>query len=230
MNIKNYVISAQQAFMAAVLVLSLLVSTFFMVEPKIGQAVDSGPFTIKQTIDGEISFLVDAPNVVMSGSLNGVTGGTANGTSTAVVTTNSSTGYTMSIAFFDNAGDSAMYGDTTFSDAIQDYASTSEPSYGFSTASSAAVFAFTASADNTSDVDLSFNDDGSSCNSAGSVNPGTCWRGPTVSGFQIIDRSTSANTGATTTINFRVHVPNSPSPAVVTDTYTATATLTAVNQ
>jgi len=232
MNIKHYITSLHQSLLVAVLITTLLFVTFFVVEPRIGLAVDSGPFTIKQTITGEISFLVDAPNVVMSGSLNGVTGGTANGTSTAVITTNSSTGYTMTIAYFDNGTGNAMLGDVTASEAIHDYvASSSEPTYGFHTSSSSSVFGYTATADNVSDVDLSFQDDGGgNCNASGTSNPGTCWMEPATTTFQIIDRSTSANSGATTTLNFRVYVPNSPSPALVTDVYTATATLTALNQ
>jgi hypothetical protein len=232
MGTKNYITYARHSLMVATLIVVLLFTTFFIVEPRIGQAVDSGPFTIKQTITGEISFLVDATDVTMSGSLNGVTGGTANGTTTAVVTTNSSTGYTMSIAYFDNGTDNAMLGDVSASTAIHDYtASSSEPTYGFHTASSSSVFAYTATADNVSDVDLSFQDDGAgNCNASGTSNPGTCWMEPTVAGFQIIDRGSSSAGGATTTINFRVYVPNSPSPALVTDVYTATATLTALNQ
>ena len=232
MNIKHYLNSAQQAFMAALLIVTLLGATFFMVEPKLGQAA-TDVFTIKQTITGELSFLVVAPDVVMDGSLAGVTGGTSNGTTTAVITTNSSTGYTMSIAFEDNAGDSAMYGDSTGSDAIHDYtASSSEPTYGFHTASTSAVFGYTAFSTTTaSDIDASFKDDGGGNCGSGTGNISVCWMEPTVGAFQIVDSAAQAyNTGATTSIAFKVYVPNAPSPAVETDTYTATATLTAVTK
>ncbi|USN88111.1 MAG: hypothetical protein H6779_01540 [Candidatus Nomurabacteria bacterium] len=232
MNINHYINSAWQALLTSFVIITFVAATFFVAEPRVGQAVDSNAFTIKQTITGEISFLVQPTDVTMSGSINGVTGGTSNGTTTAVVTTNSSTGYTMSIAFTDNGTDNAMVGDAYAGTSIHDYtASSSEPTYGFYTASTSAVFAYTATADNASDVDQSFQDNGAgSCNTSGSSNPLTCWMEPQTTGFQIINRSSAATTGATTTINFRVYVPNSPSPTIETDTYTATATLTALNQ
>ncbi len=228
MNIKHYLNSAQQALIAAFLVVSLLGATFFIVEPSIGQAVDD-TFTIKQTITGEISFMASTSDVTMNGSINGVTGGTANGTTTAVVTTNNSTGYNMTIAFEDNAGDSAMYGDVSSSDAIHDYtASSSEPTYNFHTSSSSAVFGYTVSSAVAADADDSFKDNGAGTCGSGTNKYQVCWMEPTVAAFTIVDRANAATDGATTTLNFRVYVPNSPSPALVTDTYTATATLTAV--
>ncbi len=231
MNTKHYLVALQQSIVATLLIVALACMTFFVVEPNVGQAIDSGPFTIKQTITGEISFLVDAANVTMTGSINGVTGGTSNGTTSVKVTTNNSNGYTMSIAFATNTTPNAMLGDVSLSESIHDYpASSSEPTYGFYTASTSAVFAYTATADNTSDVDQSFQDNGAGlCNTPGSSNPGVCWMEPSQSSFQIINRGSAAVSGATSTINFRVYVPNAPSPALVTDVYTATATLTALN-
>lgn len=233
MNTQYYLAATKQAFIAAGLVMTLLAASFFLVEPRVGQAVDSGPFTIKQTITGEISFLVNAANVTATGSINGLTGGTSNGTTTAVVQSNSSTGYEMFISFFNNGTDNAMYGDAVGSDAIRDYpASTTEPSYGFYTASTSSVFGYTVGANTPSDLDASFLHNGSSaCNTGSSNTPAfNCWMQPTTSNFKIINRTTAATSGATTTIAFRVHVPNNPSPALVAGVYTATATLTALNQ
>ncbi len=231
MNSKHYLKSIEKSAIATFLIVALVAVTFFVAEPKVGQAVDSGPFTIKQTITGEISFTTNASNVTMSGNLNGVTGGTANGTTTAVVTTNNSAGYTMTIAFADNTTDNAMLGESTLSTAIRDYpASSSEPTYGFYTASSSSVFGYSVTASTTSDLDASFKHDGASlCNTGSTVTPGVCWMEPKTSSFQIINRGTAATAGATTTISFKVHVPNAPSPVLVTDVYTATATLTALN-
>lgn len=231
MNTKNYLQALEQSAVATFLIVALLAVTFFVAEPSVGQAVDSTAFTIKQTITPEISFLVNAPNVTMNGSLNGVTGGTANGTTSAVVTTNNSNGYTMTIAFANNTTDNAMLGDVSLSTAIRDYpASSSEPTYGFYTSSSSSVFGYSVTASTTSDLDASFKHDGTSlCNTGAVVTPGICWMEPKTTSFQIINRGTAATSGATTTISFKVHVPNAPSPALVTDVYTATATLTALN-
>lgn len=223
----------EQTLIATLIAVFLLATSFFLLEPKVGQAVTSGPFTIQQTVTAEISFLVDASNVTMSGSINGITGGTSNGTTTAVVRTNNPAGYTMSIAYANNSTPNAMLGDTTANESIHDYtASSSEPTYTFHTSSSSAVFAYTASAANTSDLDQSFKDNGSGlCNNGSNDTSGysTCWMEPSTSGFQIINRGTDAPSGATTTLNFRVYVPNAPSPSLQADTYTATATLTALN-
>lgn len=233
MNTQHYLHASTQAFVASVLAVTVLMMSYFIIEPQVGQAqATSGPFTIKTTITGEISFLVNAANVIATTSINGITGGTANGSTTAVVQTNSSTGYEMSIAFANNTTPNAMRGDSSLSESIRDYPATGgEPTFLFSTASTAAVFGYTVSAALDTDLDPSFLDDGSSCNQvAGDYTADRCWMEPSTSNFQIIDRTSAATTGATTTVHFRIYVPNNPSPAVVTDTYTATATLTATNQ
>jgi hypothetical protein len=219
MNTKHYLHSATHAFIAATVIFAVLTMSYFIVEPQVGRAQDtSGPFTITQEIVGETSFIVDAVNTTMVGSLNGITGGTANGSTTVSVRTNSPTGYTMDIAFFNNGTDNAMLGSTTGSQAIRDYPATGgEPTITFSTASTSSVFGYTVRADDSSDLDQSFFNDNTDCNAGG--NPGAtttnCWMEPLTSAFQIIDRDTDAPTGATSTLYFRVHVPNNPVPGVV---------------
>lgn len=231
MNTQFYFKATKQALFAAVLTLVLLVGSFFFFEPNVGQALVGTPFTIKQTISDEISFLVQASNVVASGTINGMTGGTANGATYAVVKTNKPTGYNMTIAFTNNGTNNAMKGDMSGgNNVIMDYpASGGQPTFDFSTASSAAVFAYTVSASSTSDLAQSFLDNGSVCNSSGgSDTADKCWMEPQTGDYQIINRSTASD-GATTSIAFRIYVPNSPVPAVPAGTYTATATLTALN-
>lgn len=233
MNTKFYLNSTYQILIASALIAIMACAGFFFLEPKVGQAVTSGPFTITQTITDEISFLVNAANVVATGTINGITGGTANGTTTAVVRTNSNTGYYMEIAFYNNGTDNAMLGNNSLSESIHDYvsSSTTVPDYNFSTASTSAVFAYTVDAVDPSDVDQSFVHNGAACDLGSTPGGGgNCWMGPSTSGFRIIDRGTAAANGATSTINFRIHVPNGPTPSLVADTYTATATLTALNQ
>ncbi len=231
MNSKHYLSAATQSMLTTSLIVALVAALFFTIEPKISRAVDSGPFTIKQTITDEISFLVDAANVSMVGPLQGITGGTANGSTTVVVQTNNAQGYTMTIAFFDNGTPQTMLGDVSLSEAIRDYpATSSQPTFLFSTASTSSVFAYTVSANDSSDLDPSFLDNGSACNTGSGFTTERCWMEPQTSAFQIIDRDVDAGTGATTTIHFRVYVPNNPTPAVTEDVYTATATLTALNQ
>lgn len=226
--------SAKIAFALATATLFVGALAFLSLEPTIGRtatfASTTDEFLITQTITGEISFSAITPDVTMAGAINGITGGNSTGTTFAVVRTNSVTGYTMDISFSNSP---AMRGNVSTSTAIRNYVGVAgEPQYNF-TASSAALFAYTVSASNTLDLDQSFLDNGSTiCNSpGGSDNTDTCWMGNTgTSTFRIINRGSSADTGATTSIKFRINVPNNPSPAVAADTYTATATLTATNQ
>lgn len=219
------------AAVASLLAVSFIVFSFVSLEPQISHAVDSNSFYIRQTITDETSFLVQPSNVTMSGSIAGVTGGTANGSTTFAVISANATGYTVSIAYDNNAGAYAMLGDTTASEAIRDYGGdvAGEPSYNF-TASTAAQFAYTVDSDTDADTDQSFRDNGASCNQAGGTGNSLCWKAPDTASYTIVDRGSSAVTGATSTISFRVVVPSGSAPAVTADTYTATATLTLLTQ
>ncbi len=204
---------------------------FMVLEPTVSRSASASStdiFIVRQQITGELSFLVPAADVTMVGSLNGITGGTATGSTYAVVRTNSPTGYVLDIKFSNTP---AMRGETTGSTALYDYGGNllAEPTFGF-IASSAAQFAYTVNASNTSDIDASFLDDTIDCASGAGYTEGQCWMGPSTTDFRLIDRIDSAESGATTSIIFRVTVPSNPVPALVEDYYMATATLTATNQ
>jgi hypothetical protein len=222
--------SATQAGVAALLAVALLGLSFFVVEPRIshGQADTTPDFRIRQTITDETSFLVDPANVTMNGSIAGLSGGSATGTTSYVVRSNNASGYYVEIDFFDNAGAYAMRGDEDGGAQIRDYSGdvVGEPSYNL-TASTAAQFAYSNYSSTTSDTDDSFLNNGSNaCNSIGGTQTvGKCWKAPSTSGFRIVDRSNSAVYGATSTLYFRVRVPSSPNPIPTAQTYTATATL-----
>ena len=203
----------------------MLAFLFLSLEPTVSQAVTS-TFTVRQQITSEISFLVSAANVTMAGTLAGITGGNATGTTYAVIQTNQATGYTMDIAFSNSP---AMLGEVTGSTAIRNYGSTTEPTYNFF-ASTSAVFAYTVNASTTSDIDQSFLNNGSACNAGAGQTANTCWMGASTTNFRIINRGSAALTGATTSLQFKVNVPSNPSPGLQADFYTATATLTAVTQ
>ncbi len=224
--------TSQYALVYAVSALMITVLMFSLVlEPTLGRAAAStnDTFLITQEITDEISFLVPAADVTMVGPIQGVSGGYATGTTYAVVRSNSNSGYTMDISF-SNAP--AMRGNTTFSTGIRDYATSSsmmQPSFTF-VASSAAQFGYTVAASTTSDLDPSFLNNGSTCNAGAGYTANRCWMTPSTTAYRIINRSTSAPSGATTTLTFHINVPSNPSPALDEDFYTATATLTATNQ
>lgn len=205
----------------------LIAVSFVFVEPIVSQAATaSDAFTVRQQVTAEISFTVNAPDVTMIGAIGGVTGGTATGTTQTVVRTNSAGGYTMDIKFSNSP---AMLGEAGGGTGIKDYDEAgAEPDYSF-IASTSATFGYTVSATTSTDLDPSFLNGGVSCG-AGTYSVDKCWKGPSTADYRVINRNSSATSGATTTFTFLVKVPNNPVPAVNSDFYTATATLTAITQ
>lgn len=220
--IKESVVKSLLSATAAMLMLAVL---FTVVEPRVTQAIGT-TFKITQSVTAEISFLATSSAVTMVGALAGITGGSATGSTYVVVQTNSTGGYNMTLSF-SNAP--AMRGDITGNTGIVNYGTTTEPTFNFF-ASSSAVFAYNVNASTTSDLDQSFLSNGSACNTGAGYTANTCWMGGSTTPFQIINRTVAATTSATTTLQFRVNIPNNPTPALQSDTYTATATLTATAQ
>jgi hypothetical protein len=217
------------AFVASLTIISMLLAMFFIMEPAIGRGQTDGEFRIRQTITGESSFTVLPTNISMSGNIAGSSGGQATGTTQVSVLSNNSAGYYVLMAFDNNGTPEAMIGDVSLNEAIRDYSGDAggEPSY-LRTASTAAQLAYTVYSSTTLDADDSFLSNGTDTCNTGSTGSGgtTCWKAPSTTDFRIIDRSSSSPTGATTTIVFNVTVPSAASPLPVSDTYTATATLT----
>lgn len=226
------------AVAASFFVSLVILSSYFVIEPQIGQAVSSDPIAIQQEIGAEISLTVDATSVTASGTLNGISGGNATATTQAVVRTNNTNGYYMDISFTDSDSDGTIMRRNlggTYSGSIKNYSTSSynimvTPSYGFSFASTAAMFAYTVTASNTNDIGQNFLHNGSSlCGEGSSTTADVCWMAPTTTAYRMIETGEPATAGSTTTVKFRIYVPSNPSPVVENGTYTATATLTAVN-
>lgn len=221
------------AVISATTIVALAFVTFIMAEPQIGhsQADATRDFTIRQTITGESTFLVDPANVTMDGNINGITGGNATGSSQFVVQSNSAGGYYVTIDFFDNAGQYTMYGDTTGSEDIRDYRyGNAEPGFGY-TPEASATFAYTVAASTTTDIDPSFQHNNTdTCNTGSNTTPGLCWATPSTTEFTIIDVGAPDLDGATSTLTFKVNVPSGASPIPSAETYTATATLSLYSQ
>jgi len=228
-TIKHLRQSALYALVASMTVLSMLFVGFFLAEPAISYGqVDTGDFTIRQTITGESSFTVPPVDVTMTGSINGLTGGTANGATQFVVLSNNASGYYVEIDFFDNGSPEAMSGDVSGSPAIRDFDGdvAGEPARGF-TASTAAQFGYTVTSSSTTDTDSSFFHPAGAgtCGTAGTTQVDGCWKAPATTGFRIVDTAQAALTGATSSVQFRIVVPSAPLPVLTAETYTATATL-----
>lgn len=225
-------VPALSALLAAVLTLMLLLTSFFVLEPAVGRAATaSDQFVVSQSITSEISFLTATADVTMSPSLGGIAGGTANGQTTVRVSTNNTTGYYMSINFASSSYGTDAMNRSGGGGYIDDYTNSSStvPDYTF-TAETYSQFAYAVQGSTTADVDQTFKSNGSNtCNTGSSNTAGTCWMRPSTTNERIVNRTTStAASGATTTIQFRINVPANPSPALPTGTYRATATLTAI--
>ncbi len=214
--------------LASFLVLSAL---FMMAEPAISLGATSGTsqFTISQSVTAELSFTNPASNVTMSPSLGGLTGGTANGAVQVAVTTNSHLGYQMTLTASSSAG---MIGIASSSNSIPAYvpSATNVPDYTFTTPVNTARFGYTIEATTTTDVAQAFRDNGSNaCNNAAATDTvNACWLNASTTAFTIINRNfQTPQTGASTTVKFRVVISANPSPVIPDDTYVATTTLTA---
>lgn len=156
--------------------------------------------------------------VTMNPVLGGVVGGTANGSTTVTVLTDSPAGYSLSIVASTNP---VMRSGTN---TIVDYVPVgAPPDFVFTVGSTQSRFGFTPEGVN---VVARFRDNGSVCNTGSSNAVSACWDGlGTVA--QTIAQGTSSNhpLGATTTVRFRVGIGNNVvQPEGI---YTATTTLTA---
>ena len=198
--------------------------SFTGLEPRLSLAIED-QFTVTQTITSEISFSTASGDVVMTPSLGGVTGGTSNGTTTTVVLTNDSAGYTMTIKA---SSSPAMQGDSQGA-TISDYTPTSSsiPDFAFSVPTGA-EFGYTVSASTTADLAQKFLDDGATCNtgSADTSGSASCWYNlSTTATSTILRTSETSSSGSTSSIAFKLKI--NSGGFTVEDTYTATATLTA---
>jgi hypothetical protein len=223
--------SAIYALVASLTGVSMLAAFFFVTEPAITHGQTSDEFLITATINDESSFSTNIGTVNMIGDgagngVNGLTGGYATGTADFIVFSNNAAGYTVDISFANNGTPNAFVGDDDASEALRDYEDGGAPTYGM-TASSAAQFAYTATSAVPTHTSSNFNHDGSSaCGSGEATAPdGSCWMGPSTSNYTIVDTSSTALTGATSTIIFKLVVPSGAVPVPAAQDYTATATL-----
>jgi hypothetical protein len=167
----------------------------------------------------EVYLSITAPSdVTMSPDLPGISGGVANGSTTVIVTTDSPSGYSLSI---ESANSPAMQ---SGSNSIADYTHGADADYSFVVTPGVASFGFSPSS-----IDLvqEFKDNTSVCGVGSVDGPLACWAGLSTTATPIAEGIGSNHpTGATTTINFRVGVGSDA--GVIAGLYTATTTLTAL--
>jgi hypothetical protein len=225
----HIVYSARQSLIVAVLIALLGVTSFFAFEPKVGRAI-TDDFIVTQQITDEISFLVAAADVSMVSSIAGVTGGSATGTTMIVVRSNDSLGYNMTLHFSSSTAMNLGNGSAYINNYTPTVAGVPDFTWANNSTGQPAEFGYTVMASTTTDVDQSFLNNASACNTGSSSTIYRCWLNPSTTPETIINRtSATGNGGATTTLIFHVAVPNAPSPALPSGNYIATGTLTATN-
>ena len=162
--------------------------------------------------------LTAAASVVMSPSLGGVTGGTANGSTTVTVTTDSAAGYQLNLKA--STSPAMQSGANT----IADYTpSGANPDFTFSVAVGTGEFAFSPEG---TDIATRYKDNGVSCNTGSGDTTLSCWDALTTTDRTISTRATGNHpSGIGTTIQFRTGL--GANSGIVNGTYIATTTLTA---
>lgn len=163
--------------------------------------------------------MTDAAAVIMSPAIGGLTGGTANGSTSVSVLTDSPAGYQLSIQA--EAAPALRKG----VDTIADYVALAAPAadINFNTAATNAHFGFSPEG---SDVVLQFRDNTTACGVGVLSTTLTCWEGLSTTNKLIAQGGPNQPGGATTTINFRVGIGSSA--PVIAGSYVATTTLTAL--
>ncbi len=203
----------------------LSTSTSYTQESTVGEIAtgpaDSTSYALRagyqQMQEVYLSLMVSG-DVLMLPSLPGITGGTANGSTTFTVLTDSPSGYQLSVQA---ENDPAMqYGAYS----ITDYDAGAEPDFSFIVGGGAALFGYTPEG---VDVAPAFLDDGGVCGITTQDTPLACWDGLTTTARSIaVGEGANHPLGATTTVHFRVGVGSSA--GVVPGVYTATTTVTAL--
>ncbi len=174
----------------------------------------------RQTLSVESTISISSPADVNLGSINGLIGGAATGSSEWLVTTDSPAGYTLSIKASTNPALKSSIS------SFADYTTAgSDPDYVFSIASSASEFGFTPEG---VDIISDFKDNGSTCNTGSSDTSDRCWDAFTTTDATISSKASSNYpAGSTTTVKYRAEVGNAKVQDSGSD-YSATITVTAI--
>ena len=157
--------------------------------------------------------------VTLTPTIGGLTGGTANGSTSVVVLTDSGSGYELTI----KAGSAPAMQKGV--DTIADYvpASNPTPDFSFSTGSTNAHFGFSPQG---TDIVARFKDNGAVCNTGSGDTALACWVGLSTSDTVIASGLANQPVGVTTTMHFRIGIGGNV--GVVPGEYVATTTLTAL--
>lgn len=203
-------------------------STSYVQESTVGEIAtgpsDSTSYSLRagyQQMQEVFLSLTPPNNVIMDTPIDGIGGGTSNGSTSFNVVTDSPSGYQVIISA---EADPAMVR-TGGSEIIGDYPADTTPDFSFTFGSADAFFGMTAEG---ADISAAFRDNGALCNVGSGDTVNACWRGLNDQNNIIVAQNTNANipSGATTTLKFRVGIGSTA--GVIAGTYVATTTITAL--
>lgn len=158
-------------------------------------------------------------DVTLSPSIDGTTGGTANGSTTVLVTTDNPAGYELYIKA--SSSPALVSGANSFADYTPAGAN---PDFTFSIAANASEFAFSPEGN---DITSEYKDNGTSCNTGALDTNDSCWNSLSTTN-ELIAQSSASNypSGTQTVIEFRAA--SGASNTQSAGTYQATTTVTAL--
>lgn len=205
---------------------TLSTSTSFRVEDTVGEHAigtsSSATYVVKagyQQMQGSFLTVTVPANVTLAPNIPSVSGGIANGLTSLTVTTDNTTGYSMSIN--SSASPALSSGANNFPNYVPAGA---DPDLAFSTPIGSSRFGFSPEG---GDIVQRWKDDGSVCN-AGVLDTGSaCWGPLSTTPETIVSRSLSNTpSGTLTTIRFRAE--SGASNVQPAGSYTATTTITVI--
>jgi hypothetical protein len=214
-------------FLSSLLALSAL---FWLNEPSSVEAASaSDTVNVQLDVTSEITISDTSHMAILSGTIPGMTGGSAQSASSTkwTVTTNNSSGYQLTLTKNQKL---TKVGTVYVADNgdFEDYTTNSPFDYAWSSPSSGAeAFGFTATS---TDIVQAFKNSGSACDQAAGAADGVhCWAGipTTASTIQVANRtSPTADDGSLTAVRFKAEAAanNNLESGTYTTTVTATAT------
>ncbi len=205
----------------------LATSTNYSLESTAGEIAtgpsDSATYSLRAGYQQmqEVFISLTAPaDVIMTPNIGGITGGTANGSTSVLVLTDSPSGYALTLV-----AESAPAMQRFDGESIANYAPQAAPNTDptFLTTASDAHFGFNPEGD---DVVLRYLNNTTLCGVGSNSTALMCWDGVSTTPQTIASGAANQPSGATTTLYFRVGVGGSV--VVPAGTYVATTTLTAL--
>jgi hypothetical protein len=200
----------------------VLVGMYVFFEPELLQAAeDAEDVAISLTVNSEITLACD-DTAALTGTVNGITGGSAVGSFSCTVVTPNAAGYEVKV----KEGGKLLTGAGGANKQFDDYSPVSGADYAWVVPGAAAeIFGFSLDADTTSGSQL-YKNNGAACNqAAGSVTDDHCWNG-----FGLADKTVaskaSASTNDTVKLNLKAEADdtNALTPGDYANTVTVTAT------